>query len=234
MKCKSCGFNNDGNNKFCINCGGELISESEPENLFCMNCDFENETDNKFCSNCGSELENDTINKAYQGDANFKKKKNRRNEIHNPHGQGKHKKNNTERKTLNMKPVWISVGIAAVVIIITVAYNIKNNKVQDQVETIVETKSSDPVVESQVYAIASKFVCSCQSCDQLPLESCKCGIAVEERQFIRSYLEKNQKPDDIVVTLANQYGWLKAEFAAQYKVDKSKVWNNDQIGLRKN
>ena len=103
-----------------------------------------------------------------------------------------------------------------------------------QVEIPVETKSSNPVVEATVYEIASKFVCSCQTCDELPLESCKCARAVEERQFIRDYLEQNQKPDDIVVTVANKYGWLKSEFASKYKVDQSKVWNSSQIGLKNN
>lgn len=232
MICNTCGTNNNQENKFCSNCGSELISTSGSENLVCQDCGSVNETDNKFCINCGADLENDTINKTHHDANNFKKKKHKRYETHNAYGKGVHKKNNAGEKTLNLKPLWISVGIAVIVIIIVVANNIKNNNPSGQVEDIVEIKSSNPAIESQVYAIASKFVCSCQSCNQLPLESCKCGIAVEERQFIRVYLEKNKKPDDIVVALANQYGWLKAEFASEYKVDKSKVWSRGQTGLK--
>ncbi len=232
MKCNNCGFNNDGDNKFCINCGSELTPVSETQNLFCQNCGFENENDNRFCIKCGAKLKSQQDSKRYDDNKNSGRKKNKRNEVHNPYGKGLHKKNNADGKTLNLKPLWISAGIAAVLIIIVIANNIKNNSSPGPVEDIVETKSSNPAIESQVYAIASKFVCSCQSCNQLPLESCKCGIAVEERQFIREQLERNQKPNDIVVALANQYGWLKAAFASEYKVDKSKVWDPGQTGLK--
>lgn len=238
MKCNSCGFNNDGDSKFCINCGNELTQISEPENLFCQNCGFENEKDNRFCINCGAKLKNDAGNKTHKADNNnFLKKKSKRIEQHNAYGKGRHNKNiqATNRKTINLKPLWITIGVIIGSIIIVGTFNqIFNKKLQQQVEIPLETKSSDPIIEAAVYNIASKFVCSCKSCDQLPLESCKCGIAVEERQFIRNYLEQKQKPDDIVIALANKYGWLKSEFAVKYKVDQSKVWNPNQIGLRTN
>ena len=73
--------------------------------------------------------------------------------------------------------------------------------------------------------IASKFICSCGTCNNQSLEVSTCDVAIEERQLIRSYLEQYKKPDDIVIAVANKYGWLKPEFASIYKVDASKTWN---------
>lgn len=243
-KCSQCGYENEPANKFCINCGGELMSlsknikGSDPENFICPDCGVGNETGSKFCVSCGAKLKNDAGNKTYKADNNnFQKRKNKRLEHHNAYGKGSHNKNIRviNRKTINLKPLWITIGVIIGSIIIVGTFNqIFHKEPQQQVEIPLETKSSDPIIEAAVYNIASKFVCSCKSCDQLPLESCKCGIAVEERQFIRNYLEQKQKPDDIVIALANKYGWLKSEFAVKYKVDQSEVWNPDQIGLRTN
>ena len=186
MKCKSCGFDNDDNNKFCCNCGKKLYAfkveaaKAKP--------------------------------KLYSG-----KKKNKRNI------------QSLKSYTPNLKPLWITVGVIIVSIFIAISFDLVFHKYPKNESSSVEKKSSKPAVEAQVSAIASKFVCSCGTteCNFTSLESCTCSTAAEERQLIRSKLEKNEKPDDIVVDLANKYGFLKSEFASKYKVDPSKVWKQN-------
>ena len=127
----------------------------------------------------------------------------------------------------NLKPLWITVGVIIVSIFIAISFDLVFHKYPNGERSAIEIKSSTPAVEAQVPAIASKFVCSCGTteCNFTSLESCTCSTAAEERQLIRSKLEKNEKPDDIVVDLANQYGFLKSEFASKYKVDPKKVWH---------
>jgi hypothetical protein len=81
---------------------------------------------------------------------------------------------------------------------------------------ITEARSSDPGMELQVTAIASKFKCSCGTCGELPLETCGCNTAVQERQFIRTSLQSGQSPDQIVLAVNKAFGWMKAQFAAKY------------------
>lgn len=80
----------------------------------------------------------------------------------------------------------------------------------------VETALKDPALEAKVLEIASKFICSCGTCGEKPLEICTCNTAAEERQFIRNYLQQGQPPEQIIAALNNTYGWLKPEFAAKY------------------
>ena len=183
----------------------------------CSVCGFSNDDDNKFCSNCGSELHSFKVKKAkakpkfYSG-----KKKNMRN-IHSL------KKSNIP----NLKPLWITVGVIIISIFIAISFDLVFHKYPNGQRSTIEIKSSKPAVEAQVTAIASKFVCSCGTteCNFTSLESCTCSTAAEERQLIRSKLEKNEKSDVIVVDLANKYGFLKSEFASMYKVDPKKVWH---------
>ncbi len=181
----------------------------------CKNCGFDNDVNNKFCSNCGSELHSFKVKTAKAKPKFYSvKKKNMR----NIHG--------LKSDTPNLKTLWITVGVVIVSIFIAISFDLVFHKYPNSDRSSVETKSSNPAIEAQVNAIASKFVCSCgtKECANQSLETCTCDIAVNERQFIRTKLEKNEKPDDIVVDLANKYGFLKSEFASKYKVDPSKVW----------
>ena len=184
----------------------------------CKSCGFDNDDNNKFCSNCGSELH------SFQGKTakakpklSFIKKKHKRN-IHS-----------LKSNTPNLKPLWITIGVIIVSIFIAISFDLVFHKYPNGEKFPVEVKSSNPAIEAQVTAIASKFVCSCQTneCNKTSLESCTCSTAAEERQFIRTKLEKNEKPDDIVVDLANKYGFLKSKFASKYKINPSKVLNSN-------
>lgn len=184
----------------------------------CTICGFNNVDSNKFCSNCGSEL------------LSFKAKS-AKTKPNLYAGKKKYKKNihSLKSNTPNLKPLWITVGIVIGSILIAISFDLIFHKYPDRNAFIQEVKNSTPAIEAQVTAIASKFVCSCgtNECNFTSLESCSCNTAAEERQFIRVNLENNKKPDDIVVDLANKYGFLKSEFASKYKVDQSKIFNSN-------
>lgn len=38
MKCNRCGTENNEENKFCTNCGNELLSENNPQEIICDEC----------------------------------------------------------------------------------------------------------------------------------------------------------------------------------------------------
>jgi predicted RNA-binding Zn-ribbon protein involved in translation (DUF1610 family) len=243
MICNTCGINNDEENKYCINCGEELTAMEITSLNTCPNCGEANDKTNKFCVSCGfqliqkSEIIKNTLQPKKMEIHGFaKSKKQLRRESKNNLNR------NPARKTSNinnLKFLWITVGIVIGSIIIASAFDlIFNNSTGKKVPTSwVEQKSANPIVEAKVYEIASKFVCSCGTCNEESLELCNCERAVEERQFIRDYLEQStnsgQKPDDIVYVVANKYGWMKAEFASKYKVDSSKVWNSTQLQVTK-
>ncbi len=184
----------------------------------CPSCGFTNDDDNKFCSNCGSELHSfKSMVAKSKPKPNFNKKRYKKN-LHDL-------KNNTP----NLKPLWITVGIVIGSILIAISFDLIFHKYPNRNSFASEEKSPNRLIEAQVSAIASKFVCSCgtEECNHTSLEDCTCGIAAEERQLIRSKLGKNEKPDNIVVELAKKYGFLKSEFASKYKVDPNKVWTSN-------
>ena len=49
MKCSKCGFENEYNKKFCIECGTKLA-------LKCPQCNSDIEINAKFCGECGTKL----------------------------------------------------------------------------------------------------------------------------------------------------------------------------------
>lgn len=187
----------------------------------CESCRFINDDNSKFCSNCGNEL---ASRKSKQANAKPKlysgKKKINRN-VHS-----------LKSNTPNLKPLWITVGVVIVSILIAISFDLAFHKYPDRNSFQGDVKSSNPVVEDQVTAIASKFICSCgtKECANQSLETCTCDIAAKERKFIRTGIEQSangeKKPGDIVIALANEYGNLKPEFASKYKVNSSKVWRS--------
>lgn len=184
----------------------------------CKICGSINDDNNKHCIHCGHEIKSDLASK-----------KSSRRMVN--YGKSSHKinKHSIHSKTRNLKPLWVIGGIIIGSILIVILFELIFHQYSNSKEFQVETKSSNPVIEAQVTAIASKFICSCQTkdCANSSLETCTCGTAVEERQFIRADLEQNKKPDNIVVELANKYGFLKPEFKSKYNVDPGKIWNQN-------
>ncbi len=184
----------------------------------CKGCGFDNDINNKFCSNCGSELHSSKVKNAKAKPKFYPGKKISKRNIRG-----------VKSNIPNLKPLWITVGVVIVSIFIAISFDLVFHKYPNSERSAVEIKSSNPAVEAQVTSIASKFVCSCRTneCNFTSLESCTCNTAAEERQLIRTKLEKNEKIDDIVVDLANKFGNLKPEFAFKYKVERSRVWNSN-------
>jgi response regulator RpfG family c-di-GMP phosphodiesterase len=231
MICNTCGIKNKEENKFCINCGEELTETENISQNICSNCGTENDDLNKFCISCGHQL----IQKPYRQKRNYNQKKKNKKQLH------RESKNNFKRKQTrkfshrkNLKLLWITVAVVIGSVVLASSFDLIFNKYPDKEKAVFEQKSTNPAVEAKVFEIASKFVCSCGSCNEESLEVCSCGRAIEERQFIRNYLEQNQKPEDIIVAVANRYGWIKAEFAANYNVDASKVWKSGQLEIPDN
>lgn len=242
--CNTCGAKNNEDNKFCINCGEELTEKEITSRNDCPNCGAENNEDNKFCISCGHQLNKNAAQgknfteqikpNTNTGKIRKSKKQLRREEKASFNGTSRMRERKHLRKTSsikNLKLLWITVGVVIGSVILATSFDLIFRPQTKDVP--VEIKSSNPVVEAKVFEIASKFICSCGTCNEESLEVCSCGRAVEERQFIRDYLEQNQKPDDIVIAVANKFGWLKAEFASVYKVDVSRVWNPNPLEITK-
>lgn len=227
MICNSCGSENKSENKFCINCGAELKNQIRIDKSICSSCGVQNLPSNNFCISCGESLVNEkpSNHRRTLTQINDHKKKNagyKKNTIH----QSQKGKRELANKTLGMKPLLIAVGVIALTLLVVVMLDSLFKKDVDS-QYPIEIKSTNPLVEADVFNIASKFVCSCGTCSEESLEVCKCERAIEERQFIRDYIERNQKKENIVFALASKYGFLKSQFAGEFKqVDKSKIWDN--------
>ncbi len=231
MICRNCGSTNNESNKFCTHCGVDLPLYEKLDLNYCSKCGFENDPQNKFCVSCGNKLQDKTQE---VHDLQLQHAKSRKQRIREERNRNKHEHPKTERYNLkSMKIFWITTAVVMASILGITAFieTSDSNFTKTEIsipEKISEVNSSDPLVETKVYEIASKFVCSCGTCNEESLEICKCERGVEERQFIRDYLQQNQTPNDIVVALANRYGWMKAEFASTYNVNPTRVWNPNQ------
>lgn len=229
MLCNNCGTDNKNQNKFCIECGEELKFVEKADETICLKCGVENAKANKYCISCGSRMPNQdgpSITQSKSGNKNYSQRtvnNKKNNEDRNKFNQG---------KRLTFKPVYVVIAILAIGLSYLL---ISRNPSNDNIETkeVVEQKSNNPVVEASVFEIASKFVCSCGTCGEESLETCKCPRAVEERSLIRDYVQKNTNTSDIVLSVANFYGFLKAEFAKEYpKVAKAKIYTAISAGLK--
>ncbi len=230
MNCNFCGANNSQGNKFCSNCGEELVAANNSELNVCTHCGAENDRDNSFCITSGNKISTEFY-KSEHSDQHNRNYKQNSSEISKKVPNNNKKSGRQFNSSSSLKTLWIFVGavIVTVLLLISIDLIFKNDSNKIPIDKV----SSNPAIEANINAIASKFVCSCGTCNEESLEACACGRAVEERQFIRDYLEQNQKPDDIVVAVANKYGWMKAEFVSNYKVDPSKVWKPSQLQVTK-
>lgn len=224
MKCDKCGTDNNNGNKFCTNCGEELPSEIQLQKNICESCGSENELTSNYCVACGEKMKapHNVINEHAKHTYQHKQKSNKwenKNESHSSPVKNKKR----SQSTIGRKPLIVAIGVLVISLASVAVLNKWLTKGEKNIYPA-ESKSLNPVVETKALEIASKFVCSCGSCGEQSLESCKCARAIEERQFVRDYLERKAKPEDIVVALANRYGFLKAGYAKTYKINGSKTW----------
>ncbi len=221
MLCNNCSTDNKNENKFCIECGEELKFVEQTAGTICLECGVDNAKVNKYCISCGSKMPNSEGASITQ--SKFGNKNHSQRTVNNKKNNGDKNKFNQGKK-LTFKPIYVVISL----LVIGLSYLlISRNTTNVNIETkeVVEQKSNNPVVEAKVFEIASKFVCSCGTCGEESLETCKCPRAIEERSLIRDYVQKSTNTSDIVLSVANYYGFLKAEFAKEFpKVAKTKIF----------
>lgn len=203
MKCNTCAVENRDDARFCANCGAELQRTEEARNTkACSNCDFENSRDAKFCANCGVEFQ--------------------RHHQHQPHRHHQSQKQPRKKeKRVDTRLTWhpalvVLLIIGGVVGLISIPYITGNPPGRtSRPEPLTELVSNDSAVEATVREVASKFICSCGTCGEQPLDSCTCNTAIQERQFIRNAVQSGGTSEQIIAAVNTTYGWMKPEFVVQ-------------------
>ena len=220
MKCQKCHTENNKENKFCTNCGSELI-QNHNDLISCPHCGTENERRNNFCVKCGN-----SIKPVHENPNN---RQSSRNNGKNPK-RIRHNKSN-QRKNLNLfqevkkHKIVVTAVLALFVFLIfksvpkTESYNNARLPSQNNYNSLTANVNTD----NRVTEIADKFICSCGKCTD-SLEICNCDKATEERNYIKEELNKNISENGIVISVANKYGMLKSKYEKKYKVDKSKLY----------
>jgi hypothetical protein len=100
-------------------------------------------------------------------------------------------------------------------LIVVILQGFHDRRTPARLAPVFEAKSQDPKLEAGVIAIASKFICSCGSCGEKPLEICACERAIEERQFIRNALQTGKSADQIIAGVNATFGWMKPDSAGR-------------------
>lgn len=203
MKCTQCSWQNHETDRFCSQCGVELDQEAEEKcEQECSSCGFFNAGSSTFCTQCGQRLQTP-----------IETKQARQKHVQKPFSK-KHRRSQKEEIKKTWNPALITLAIiGAGALIVALLFTVRSSREQQSYE-VIETKSTDPAVETQVLEIASKFICSCGTCGEESLNVCTCSRAAEERQFIRNYLEMGQSPSQVIAALNATFGWIKPEFAS--------------------
>lgn len=199
MTCKECGHVNSEESQFCGQCGAQIHASTEERRiLVCPDCRSENNEESKYCRDCGAAL------------------KHRERDHHHKHG---HHQNSPKKRVLHENERGWRHPYALAFLIVSglslVFYMVAINtilKKQELPTRVIDARSNDPVLEARVMDVAARFICSCGSCGEKPLEICKCDTAVEERQFIRGLLQSGRSLDQVTLEVRDRYGWAKPDF----------------------
>ncbi len=212
MRCKKCNAENNEKNKFCIECGAELILEKSTDSKFCPSCGFENIKDAAFCSNCGN-------NFSHQKTGSSRKKEGSRKKTG--------KRVRKQQKELNFSNVIKEhklITIAAVAFLIFLVYqsipHTKEYKNYEYLPNSAVGSIANVMSDSVAAAIVSKFICACGKCTD-PLDECTCETASEERSFIQSEVAKNINNEGIVLAMVSKYGGLKDKYSSEINNGKN-------------
>lgn len=204
MNCNKCGIENKNEALICSHCGAKLEKPKPMQRgNSCPACDSKNPPNQKTCGCCGAEL-------------------------HLPHHEHRprhqqpmqHKPQKRKERHIETKLKW-RFAVGAIVLLAVVFVFIKSTEMSVKKQAspssqFVETKTSDTQLEAKVLEVASKFICSCGTCGEKPLDICTCETAAQERQFIRDRLQQGQTPEQVSVAVMTEFGWLKPEFASKY------------------
>lgn len=195
MICGACGIKNDDTAERCAHCGALLhLAEPKTQGKLCRGCGFENGRHSKFCIRCGADLR-------FYG---------RTSKTNPSHRQKISKKDPKLARIFRWHPAVVTMGLLGGVFVLIMAFQmLQNARTPEQGPAAPEVRSTDPKIESSVMTIASRYLCSCGSCQQEPLDICTCVKAVEVRQFIRNRLQVGQSDSQIMVAVDQTYGWKK-------------------------
>ena len=118
---------------------------------------------------------------------------------------------------LHWHPVAVTLVILGGVFFLYIGLESINRSRQPQRPVpLVKARSNDAALEAKVTDVVSKFICSCGTCGEQPLETCTCNTAIQERQFIRSSLQSGQSAGQVIAAVNSNFGWMKPEFGARY------------------
>ena len=169
----------------------------------CQKCGNQNDADAKYCEQCGNYLL-DNSNKSY-----FRKNWNKKRENENRNTSNDKSLKPVITAMLSLKSIWIFTSVFLFALLLVGIYSSNSNRYNQDNDRFIDERSDNPVIEAKVFEIASNFACGCGSCNEESLDICKCNYAVDERQFIRGYLEQNKNNSDIITAMITKYGGLK-------------------------
>ena len=206
MTCSQCDATNSDDARFCSNCGTELPRDMQGvrphKTRDCFNCGYGNSTEDRYCAKCGVELGR-----------------------HQPRPHDKHHHQQPPKrkgKRVDPRIKWHPASVVLLIIGGAIAYlsipYITGNPPgrNSQPARLAEIRSDDPVVEAKVREVSAKFICSCGTCGEQPLDICTCNTAIQERQFIRNAFQSGKTSEQIIVAVDTTFGWMKPEFVARY------------------
>lgn len=125
------------------------------------------------------------------------------------------------RRNLKDQPVsfWsgnryriLAMAYGTVTVAVLVVVFIQNSKETHPAQQAIPV--ADRAFDMQVYDVASKFLCSCGSCQDNELASCTCPTAIEEKAFIDDHLKRGVSKSEVIRHVNNQYGHIKSEFVS--------------------
>lgn len=175
--------------------------------MICENCGLKNNNDANFCGNCGTQFSN------YNEDRrkNYRKNRNRY-------------KTRKREQVVSIKSLWLAALLVIAGFFIYSIIDTNSSRIYNPAQSANDFSSGNPVVEAKVYEIASNFVCGCGSCGEESLEVCSCNFAIQEKKFIRNYVESSADLKTIIFAVNDKYGGLKSDVSVD-KLMKSSTFN---------
>ncbi len=137
--------------------------------------------------------------------------------------RGQQKDKTKQQKRSKLSPLFI---ILAVVVVFYLFYQSSQSSRQPARQPgNFEQFSNNPIIERDLLAVAANFVCPCGSCGELPLETCTCQTAVQERQFIRDKLQSGHNKEQVIAAVNASYGGFKPNQSLKFNPDYIKLVN---------
>ena len=121
----------------------------------------------------------------------------------------KSSRKHSSQKASPSKKTVLWVQFAVILALITIIVFFVTQSPQENANPYIENVQTDPAFEKQVTQVASQFLCGCNQCPDLPLETCSCSFAKQERDYIRSSLKSGKDPDQVIDEVLVKFGNLK-------------------------